>query len=815
MHILIAEDDTDSRLVLKKTLEGAGHTVTAAVNGEEALAKARQNPPDLIISDILMPVMDGYKFCFAVKHAEALKKIPFVFYTATYIDQEDERLAMGLGASRYIIKPAEMDDFLRLITEVVQEVRKNHLSVPEKPVAETAQLLNMYDSSVNRKLQKKMVELEEAKAKVEESERCFESLFSSMRDVIIMADLDRRIVNTNQPALRQLFGYELDEVLGRETSLLYATPEGFVETGRKIFDMAEPTTGLLLETYFKRKNGETFLGEMAALKLLDANGRVAGNAGIIRDITERQQAYSELRNARDEWARTFDAIEDIVTIQDLDQRLVRCNKATYEAFEVKPGEVVGKRCYELFRGADEPCEGCPVPRSLEDFSGYAAEIFHPNLKKTFMISASPIFNDDHSMRGVVHFAKDVTEQRKLEAQLQQVQKLEAIGTLAGGIAHDFNNILTAIIGYAELAQMAIPEENTAHADLRQVLTAGNRARDLVRQILSFSRQGDQEKKPIRIQYVVKEVIKLIRASIPSSIEIKQNINPACEEVLADPTRIHQIIMNLCTNANHAMRGGNGVLEISLEPVRLDPEDVMAMAAGMHPGRYLQLAVSDTGCGMDKATMEKMFEPYFTTKKKGEGTGLGLSVVYGIVHSYGGHISVYSDLGKGSIFKIYLPVLESSGLGADEVVADQAPLPRGSERILAVDDEETIFTLEKNVLEGLGYKVTALGSSREALERFTESPGSFDLVITDMTMPEMNGTELAREILAIRPGIPIILCTGFSEAVNEEKAKALGIKAYVMKPVLIRDLAQVVRKVLDEGSSKLKAESTEGRISNTE
>ncbi len=799
MNILIAEDDADSRLVLQKTLEGAGHTVTVAVNGADALAKARQAPPDLIISDILMPVMDGYKLCAAVKHDQGLNKIPFVFYTATYTDQKDEQLAMALGASRYIVKPMDMAEFLAIIAEVVRAAGQNQLPVPIAPVEESNTLLLMYDSSVARKLQEKMQALEEARAKIEASERCFASLFSSMRDVIVMTDPKRHIVNANQPALRQVFGYEIDEIMGRTTRFLYANDAGYEDTGQRIFAKHDPVDGLMIETEFRRKSGEIFFGEMAAMKLLDACGRVIGNAGIIRDITERKCADDELRKARDEWARTFDAIDDIVTIQDAAARITMCNKATYEAFQTTPAEVLGRHCCELFRGQAVACDGCLALGALHDFTGYAAEIIHPDLGKTFLLTASPIFNDDHSIRGIVHFAKDVTEQRKLESQLQQVQKMEAIGTLAGGIAHDFNNILAAILGYAELAQLAIPAENSAHGDLRQVLAAGNRAKELVQQILSFSRQSGQEKKPIRIQYVVKEVLKLLRASLPSTIEIRQNINTSCDEVLADPTHIHQIVMNLCTNASHAMRGGNGILDVSLEPVRLDQEDVMTKSPNIQPGRYLQLAVSDTGCGMDKATMEKIFEPYFTTKAKGEGTGLGLSVVYGIVNSLGGHISVYSDLGKGTVFKIFLPVLETQATGQDEGKIDITPLPRGSERILAVDDEEIIVRLEKNVLEGLGYEVVAFGSSREALLRFTEQPGSFDLVITDMTMPDINGTELARRIMAIRPHIPIIICTGFSESVNEEKAKALGIKAYVMKPVLIRELAQVVRKVLDAQS----------------
>jgi len=557
---------------------------------------------------------------------------------------------------------------------------------------------------------------------------------------------------------------------------------------------------------------------IAAILFITLLGRQLTIRHLRRDLDRLENEHRRMQTDLQRFTAIMNQASEAITITDAQSHIVYINPAFTSLMGYTRRDAHGQtpRLFRTDRHDDHFYQEMrETLRTKHVWKGTFTNRCKDGTEVELETVITAVLDDRGQIANYVSAARDVTHEHQLETQLRNAQKMEALGTLAGGIAHDFNNILSAIIGFSELGTLDAPEGTPVRDHFNQVLKASRRAADLVAQILTFSRRDARERQPLLLEPIVDEALKLLRGTLPATVEIQKTIEEDMPPIMADTAQMHQIIMNLCTNANHAMRGGNGVLEISLEPVRLDPEDVMAMAAGMHPGRYLQLAVSDTGCGMDKATMEKMFEPYFTTKKKGEGTGLGLSVVYGIVHSYGGHISVYSDLGKGSIFKIYLPVLESSGLGADEVVADQAPLPRGSERILAVDDEETIFTLEKNVLEGLGYKVTALGSSREALERFTESPGSFDLVITDMTMPEMNGTELAREILAIRPGIPIILCTGFSEAVNEEKAKAVGIKAYVMKPVLIRDLAQVVRKVLDEGSSKLKAESTEGRISNTE
>ena len=396
-----------------------------------------------------------------------------------------------------------------------------------------------------------------------------------------------------------------------------------------------------------------------------------------------------------------------------------------------------------------------------------------------------------STRDISERREAEAERRKLESRLLQSQKMEAVGVLAGGIAHDFNNILTAIIGYVELAKMKLDRDNPAYNSLEQVLKAGMRASDLVKQILTFSRQTIQDKTPVKVQLVIKEALKLLRASIPTSIEIKQNIDSDCGSVLANPTQIHQILMNLCTNAYHAMRTSGGVLGVSLEPLEITGNDVNKLL-DLSPGRYVRLTVSDTGHGMDKDVLERIFEPYFTTKSLGEGTGMGLSVVHGIVKSYQGHISVYSEPGIGTIFNVYLPMIDDAPAC---VTADRKALERGSERLLIVDDEEQIVVMEKEMFTQIGYAVTACLTPEQALETFRKSPDAFDLVITDMTMPKMTGDKLALELLRTRPDIPIILCTGFSERINEEAAKAIGIREYVMKPIVLTEFSETIRKVL--------------------
>ncbi len=398
---------------------------------------------------------------------------------------------------------------------------------------------------------------------------------------------------------------------------------------------------------------------------------------------------------------------------------------------------------------------------------------------------------------------DVTEQKRareekkeLQTQLQNAQKMEAIGTLAGGIAHDFNNILLPIIGYTEMAITDVPQGSLIRKNLGEVLKAAELAKGLVQQILTFSRQSEKERKPLKIQPIIKESLKLLRASLPTTIEIRQNIDNKCGVILADPTQIYQVMMNLCTNAYHAMREKGGILEVTLTEVDIDSPELPSNL-DLNPGPYLNLAISDTGHGMDRTVVERIFDPYFTTKGPGEGTGLGLSVIHGIVRSHGGYITVYSEPGEGTTFHIYLPRIEVSAKVPETISIE--PAPKGKEYILFVDDDEQIVNVVQQILERLGYHVAVRTSSVEALEAFRAQPEKFDLVITDLTMPNMIGTELAKRLIDIRPNIPIILCTGFSEAISGKKAKAIGIREYLMKPIAIHDLATTIRKALNKDS----------------
>ena len=413
-------------------------------------------------------------------------------------------------------------------------------------------------------------------------------------------------------------------------------------------------------------------------------------------------------------------------------------------------------------------------------------------------SISPIKDTVGNIVNYVAVKRDVTHEVKLEKQFREAQKMEAIGTLAGGIAHDFNNILVAVIGYSELALNAVSKEDELYSHLTYVLEAGSRAKQLVNQILTFSRRGEEEKTPIQIGPIIEEAVKLIRASLPSTIEVRQKIEPNVGNVLADSTQVHQVLMNLCTNAAHAMEEDGGKLKINLSPAEPDSKELdssfFAKHPALKPGSYLVLTVSDSGCGMEPEVMERIFEPYFTTKEKDKGTGLGLSVVHGIIRNHDGTIEVSSKPGKGTTFHVYLPTLEKEPIQESETTG---PLATGNEHVLLVDDEEAVLDLEKQILEYVGYHVITRKSAIKALKLFLEDPQRFDLVITDMTMPKMTGEKLAKELMIIRPDLPIILCTGFSEKITAEKAAAMGIQAFVMKPILLHEIAGIVRRVLDK------------------
>jgi PAS domain S-box-containing protein len=510
----------------------------------------------------------------------------------------------------------------------------------------------------------------------------------------------------------------------------------------------------------------------------------------------KYQAEERLRESENRFRAIFETAQDAIYMKDRNRKYVLVNPKAENFLGFPASELIGNTAEEFFSE-----DGAAVVRESDNrvLSGETVEEERTMLVKgvplTFHVVRVPMHNTSGQVSGICVIARDITEKLKMEAQLAQAQKMEAIGTIAGGIAHDFNNILGAIVGYTELAQLDLTKGSTAKAHLDAMLIAAKRATDLVKQILAFSHQDGQKAQPIDLIPIVKTSLELMRASLPTTININSKIASDTGVVSANSTQIQQVLMNLITNAAHAMSEEGGDLTVSLENIDLDREQP-AESGHLIPGRYARLTVMDTGHGMDEKTKQRIFDPYFTTKEKGVGTGLGLAVVQGIVTKAGGSIAVESELGEGTTFSVFLPRI---GNEAEKIERNgtRKPLPQGRECILFVDDEWSLVNVGQQLLKKLGYKVIAKTNSVEALEAFRAQPDEIDLVITDQTMPDMTGDILARQILQLKPGVPVIICSGFSEKMNKEKARAIGIRQFVLKPIAMMELAQTIRRILDE------------------
>jgi PAS domain S-box-containing protein len=606
--------------------------------------------------------------------------------------------------------------------------------------------------------------------------------------------LDNRYLRVNAELCR-ITGYSEQELLSLGfTDITH--PDDYEKNMKLTRQMlAGDFDSFQMDKRYLRKDGKIIWVRLFARIVKGASGKPLYFFPMVEDITDRKRAEDALCESQEKYRLVVENASDaIFVIQD----------GFIQFPNPKTMELSGYTAEELsrmsFLNIVHPDDRKEVQeRYLRRIAG--EKFLHVHSYRCLNRSGEVVWVQTNSVPtlwngkpATINFVRDITQEKKLEGHLLQAQKMEAIGTLAGGIAHDFNNILTAILGYAELAALDLKEDSQVKNNLGQSIKAAHRARDLVSQILAFSRQGKQERRPLNIIPLIKEDLKLLRASLPATLEIRQKIEKDAGTIEADPTQIHQILMNLGTNAAHAMSEKGGILEVSLANFNVDGGRSYS-AAEIAPGSYLRLRVSDTGCGMPPEILKKIFDPYFTTKEVGKGTGLGLAVVHGIVNSYGGGIIVSSEPGKGSTFDIYFPRVEACEVSRAADKIESMPLGR-RERILLVDDESAIADIGRNLLEHLGYKVVARTSSVEALELFRAHPERFDLVITDMTMPNLTGDRLAQKLLKIRSEIPVILCTGFSERITEEKARALGIREFVMKPLVMKDMAQAIRRALD-------------------
>jgi len=628
--------------------------------------------------------------------------------------------------------------------------------------------------------------LKQQQLALQQAKELWQNTFDAIGDIITVHDADMHILQANRAAC---------EFYGSESI-----------TGKFCFRLEHGTTTpcadcVVMKTFadgkshyervYHDKKEKTFV--VTSHPIVSEQGVVKQVVQVARDITGRIVKDQERRLL----ASAIEQSTDTIVITDAAGVIRYANPAFGQNSGYSCAEAIGKNPHILQSGQHNRAFYRELWSTI--LSGKTWQGMFVNRKKDGELyrekaTISPVKNDDGQLVNFIAVKQNITHERELEQQLQQAQKMESIGTLAGGIAHDFNNILGVILGYAQMAEKQLPESSAVKEDIKEIIVASTRAVSLVKQILTFSRQENEEFKPISLQFIIKEMIKLLKASLPATVEIRQMIDASCKPVNGDPTQLHQVLMNLCTNAKYALPESKGVISVSMRQRKMDsPEQDNNSGYPAETG-YLDIEITDNGCGMDGQTMERVFDPFFTTKPKGQGTGLGLAVSYGIIQQHGGEITVTSEPGKGTTFHISLPTIDADG---DLVDLDEknVPPPRGSERIVLVDDEKHLVDITNRMLTNWGYTVISFTDSEQALIWMQSHTDGFDILVTDMTMPDVTGADLARKLLALRPELPIVLCTGFSEILSKEQAAELGIQAYLLKPVTKQQLAETLHRVL--------------------
>ncbi len=669
MKALIVEDNDDDRRLLKEAMKYYGWEVLDASDGEIAFDLAIKEKPAVIISDILIPKIDGFELIWMIKQNEETKNIPFIFYSAEYTGDKEKKLTMALGAEAFIEKPKEPEELCRKIFEIVEQcqIKKSSRLPDMELILKEKDFLKKYSTIVAAKLYEKVKELSELNKK-----------------------------------------------------------------------------------YFK--------------------------------------LYNEFR--------TFlDSLPDAIYLIDSDLKIVWINKTFEIIFDRNADEIIGKHCYNFFHNMDTPCANCPVKKAFKTGNIESMEKIMPD-GGVWEIRAVPIKDEKGNVVNVIEIARNITEEKKTQEQLIHAQKMENIGILAGGVAHDFRNMITPIIGFAQLIKTAVDKSSPIYGYAENIIAAGQKASFLAQGLLAFSRKQIFDIKPVVIDDLIRDFSKIISRVIGEDIELKLNLNSGNHMVMADITQIQQVLMNLVTNARDAMPKG-GVLTISTELIDIDENFIEFHGFG-EVGKYILITVTDTGIGMDETVKSKIFEPFFTTKPVGKGTGLGLAIVYGIVKQHKGYINVYSELGIGTTFKIYLPASEEKKeIEKKEMLTDLKLLQGEGEIILLAEDNENVRDYIRTVLQEVNYKVIEAKDGQECIDKFLENKDDIKLVLLDVIMPVKNGKEALEEIRKIKPEIKYIFLSGYSSDIIFERGIFEKEIEYLSKPISPIVLLQKVKAVLSK------------------
>ncbi len=849
---LVVDDKPENLYLLQALLQGHGFTVACAKDGTEALALARTSPPDIIVSDILMPGMDGFALCREWRRDATLRHIPFVVYTATYRDPRDEKLALDMGADCFLLKPLEPEVLLARIQEVLAASRSGGTDAVRETTAGEEVVMREYNQALVRKLEDKLDELEEALRERDEGEYRLDHLnrvlaaIRSVNQLIVREKQADRLIQSACKVLTSTHGFEAAWIVVQdgEGAEQLAAQQGYdselfarflaairggewplcgnaldPSAGRTVLANRGNSCGscLLAQQHpdlshvtVRLQHGGDCLGclcvsvaaefagtEEESALIEEVGGDLAFALHAIRTERARRESEAAL-------ATIFDSVRDGVLLADATtRRFLRSNSAICGMLGYSKEEIRGLGVRDIHPPEHQEHVFAEFDRQLRGDNALSVDI--PVQRKDGSVFLADIHSSVVELgerQCVLGVFRDITERKQaeeerneLQAQLDQAQKMESIGRLAGGVAHDFNNMLSVILGHVELVLERISPEQPLFDDLTEIQSAARRSADLTRQLLAFARKQTVSPRVLDLDSTVEGMLKMLRRLIGEDLDLAWIPGRNLWPVRVDPSQIDQILANLCVNARDAITGP-GKVTIETSNVKLD-EAYCAGHPGYVPGSYVLLAVSDDGCGMDKETLARVFEPFFTTKEVGRGTGLGLATVYGIVKQNNGFINVYSEPGHGTTFRMYLPRHTGTGAGQQPEVAEE-PVGRGQEVILLVEDEAALLRMGTSMLERQGYTVLAASTPGEALRLASAHPGEVELLMTDVVMPEMDGRELASQIRSLYPQIKVLFMSGYMANTLAHRRILEEGEHFVGKPFTMSELWAKVRKALADG-----------------
>ena len=798
--MLIVDDNSQNLYMLQVLLAGNGFEVDTAANGVEALEKVHSNPPDLIVSDILMPKMDGFALCRACKQDPQLKDIPFIFYTATYTDPQHKEFALSLGAERFVIKPQEPDKFLVMIKETIEDHKAGRLGTANERIAGETEYYQQYSAALVGKLEGKVVQLEKANHALEleiaerkraenalrESEERFRAIITNLGEGIGIVDENETFIYAN-PAADRIFGLPEGGVTGKSLEQFVdgVTYAKIKTTSRQAGEAAHYEIGII------RPGGDRRNVLVTSTARTSGDGAFIGTFGIFRDVTDRVQAekmrkrlLEQIQTQARQMQQIIDTVPDSVLLLDAEGRVLLANPVGKRVLAEVADVTVGEFLTHL------------GPRSLEELLTSPPQGLWHEIQvdsRVFEVIARPATNYPNPERWVL-VLHDATHERQVQDQLQQQERLAAVGQLAAGIAHDFNNIMAVMVLYAQMGLQTPNLPDKLHGHLHTIHNQARRATDLIQQIVDFSRSAALERRPLDLMPFVKELVKLLERTIPEHIAVSFCHGGDDYVVSADPTRIQQVVMNLALNARDAMPD-SGELCFTLARVRVDDAKRTPLP-DMAAGEWIRLTVEDSGSGIPSEALPHIFEPFYTTKAPGLGSGLGLAQVWGIVKQHEGHVDVVTEVGKGTRFIIFLPAMEESHPPPFDQTA-KAFIRGQGEVILIVEDDTALREALVDTLELLNYRVVQAANGREALSVLEQNEKEIELVLSDLVMPEMGGEALFHAIRRRSLDTPVVIMSGHPMESELERLQADGLADWLLKPPCQETLAEAIASALNK------------------